>query len=106
MKSIYKRGCNKPVSIRTGNFLENIKVPLKQFILYLYLWSNFTSSENISKELGLCENTISTFNCKIRTLTSLIGGCNDIIEIDETVITKKTKEESFQPSGLLVEYLG
>lgn len=92
----YKRGCNKSVSIRAGSFLENIKVSLKQFILYLYLWSNDTSSENISKELELCKNTISAFNFKIRSIlqefrtpTSLIGGCNDIIEIDETVITKR-----------------
>uniref|UniRef100_A0A0K0EA96 DDE_Tnp_IS1595 domain-containing protein n=1 Tax=Strongyloides stercoralis TaxID=6248 RepID=A0A0K0EA96_STRER len=92
----YKRECNKSISIRAGSFLENIKTSLKKFILYLYLWSNDTSSENIAKELELCGNTISTFNFKIRSIlqefrtpTNPIGGVNDVVEIDETVITKR-----------------
>uniref|UniRef100_A0A0N4ZAA3 DDE_Tnp_IS1595 domain-containing protein n=1 Tax=Parastrongyloides trichosuri TaxID=131310 RepID=A0A0N4ZAA3_PARTI len=92
----YRREFNKSISIRAGSFLENNKTSMKQFILYLYLWSNDSSSENIAKELKLCENTISTFNFKIRSIlqefrtpTNPIGGVNDIIEIDETVITKR-----------------
>ena len=114
----WRCNCQKTsVSVRFASWFNNSKLSLSTFIYYFYFWSTGLGTKYIMDYLGLSSSVCARINKFLRTICARkiassdmsIGGSQHIIEIDETIISKKEsiiKEPINQSYGFLVGSIG
>lgn len=90
--------CKKETSILHNTFFENSKIEIKNIIKFIYFWSyEICSFKLIKRELDLHEHAYVDFRSYLREVCSLklfensekLGGPGKIVEIDESLFTKR-----------------
>ena len=91
--------CGKERSMRSGTWLEGTKLPLRTIIAFFYGWSQeYTSLAWCEKELKMSGSTAKAWNASMRDLCLAdllrrpkrkIGGPGMVVEIDESVFSKR-----------------
>lgn len=91
--------CRTKVNIRTGNWFENTRIPFVVAIRFFYSWAyELTSIEWCARELGIADKTAIDWNAYMREAVAVnlarhrgpkIGGEDRIVEIDESMFTKR-----------------
>lgn len=94
-----KRVCRKEYALRNGSWFINTKLPFVKMLRFIYCWSEeFTSMKFCEKQININQETAVDWNNYMRevcvaVLTSqekkLIGGEGEIVEIDESMFTKR-----------------
>ena len=87
---------NKKKSLRTGSFLENSKLTYRDFVLICYSWSTERPVFRAVEEFSLSEHSVIQWYQYFRDICSKkllatdykIGGPNQIVQIDESLIAK------------------
>lgn len=92
-------GCGKEYSLRNGSWFINTKLPFLKMLRFIYCWAEeLTSVKWCDKQIGIVKGTCVDWNNYMRevcvaVITSqekkLIGGENEIVEIDESLFTKR-----------------
>lgn len=92
------RQCRTSISLRKGTWLENSKLPLDTFVLFVYCWSQeYTTTKFCSKELNMSLHTITDWKNYLREVCAnsllqtpvKLGGPGLTVEIDESCFTKR-----------------
>lgn len=92
------QGCRMDYALRSGTWLQGSKLPYREIILFIYCWSHeMTSIKFCERELLLNHNTIVDYNNYLREICAftllnnpvVIGGHNQTVEIDETLISRR-----------------
>ena len=91
------RTCNKKnVSIRRGSYFSKVRVELKLFMLFLYLWSRGTSLERLQIECGISNKTAidyARFGREImrNAVANQVqnGGPGTTVEIEESLVARR-----------------
>lgn len=93
------RGCRQKIGIRSGSWFSNTRLPFLKMLRFIYCWSEeLTSVKWCDKQIGIVIGTCVDWNNYMRevcvaVMTSqdkkLIGGENKIVEIDESLFTKR-----------------
>ena len=94
-----KRSCRFEVRLRSGNWLEGIRLPLTTVVKFIYGWATETSS------LSWCERELHINHCTAISMNTImgatcaqymnaesrskIGGTGLIVEVDETLFSKR-----------------
>ena len=89
-------------SIREGSFFAKSKLPLKKLVVLTYFWLQDIPTNRIQSMVGLANQTLADWNnflfesvsSSLLMLTDeerMIGGEGRIVEIDESLISKKYK---------------
>ena len=86
--------CKATKSVRKGTFLERSKINAKDFLLFLYFWSNNSSIGQLHAYTGLSEKTCVEYANFLREIASWkfetedrkLGGIGHVVQIDESVI--------------------
>lgn len=91
--------CRKQWSVFDGSYFENVHISIKNVLYIMWLWATQTRSGIASKILNIPRNSIYNQYRHIRDICSwkllqcpdlfLVGGLNHIVQIDESVITKR-----------------
>ena len=91
--------CGTETGLRAGSWLEKTKLPLLTIVRFLYSWSReLTSIEWCQQELSMTKNTTVMWNSSLRDVClavmegrphKKIGGPGCIVEIDETMYSKR-----------------
>ena len=92
--------CRSKKSIREGSFFSNAHLDMSTMLMFMYLWSKDCSSKFIREELELAQKTAVDWNRFCRDLavyhyeneeisTDKIGGVGTVVEIDESVFSKR-----------------
>ena len=107
-----KYTCRKKVNIRNGNFFTNTLLPFVTSVRFIYLWAkDLTSIKICNEELEINKNITVEWNNYMREICvqdllkkpkQKIGGEELIVEIDDSVFTKR---KYFLSSGLLEDYV-
>ena len=93
------RACTAEVNMRVGNWLEGSKLPFVTILRFLYCWvREYTSIEYCKHELGMSDETTCDWSSYMRDVcvnyliaksVKLIGGPDKIVEIDESLFSKR-----------------
>ena len=91
--------CSKEVGLRVGNWLEGSRISLVAFVRFIYGWAyEYTSIKWCERELGIEESAVIAWNnyyrevcvnALLRLSNTKIGGRGLIVEIDESMFTKR-----------------
>ena len=92
--------CRKTRSIRANSFFDNSHLSIKQIIFIIYLWSKGYSLKLATDELKITKKTMIDWYRFCRDMvvfhyqnedpdSSKIGGVGEIVEIDESVFSKR-----------------
>jgi len=96
--SCYKNKCDHyTINLRSGTIFENSKLSIGVINVILHEWSTNNDIMRTAKIVKVSKKTIAYWFNKIRTLiyqyrllkVKKIGGVNKIVEIDETLISKR-----------------
>lgn len=84
----------KKISIRKGSFFDGFRLSIKTILLIFYFYCKKQPRNMITKELKISKNSYEKVLAKFRkkindTYNQKIGGENLIVEIDESLITKR-----------------
>jgi hypothetical protein len=90
------------LSIRSNSFFARSKLPLKKLITITYFWIQDIPTNRIQSMLNVSKPTLADWNNFLYEICSMslmqlseeermIGGEGMIVEIDETLISKKWK---------------
>lgn len=92
-------GCRKRLGLRSGNWFSNTKLPFLTMLRFIYFWSEeLTSVKFCEKQLEINKNTTVDWNNYMREVCvavlnsqekKLIGGEGRIVEIDESLFSKR-----------------
>ena len=93
----FGNACNKEKSIRYGSFFSKSKLSMEIIFKFIYMWTQDFSGPNILNDVKVNKNTMGDFKRFIRekivvfyeTSTRKIGGPGKIVEIDETLVSKR-----------------
>ena len=92
------RGCRTEFSLRKGTFFENSNIPYDKAIFMLYSWAtDNVKHKHLWREVNVSSVTIIKWLSKIRNICHeslisdpmVIGGENCIVEIDESMFSKR-----------------
>lgn len=91
--------CRKESRLLEGSFFENCRLRFKDIIYVIWLWANTTQSLTSSTILGVSRAAVYQHYRYIRDICSWklietpelfkLGGVGHIVQIDETVVTKR-----------------
>jgi transposase-like protein len=93
-----RRECSEDIQVRSNTWLEGSKLSLRQVVLFLYCWSKeLTSIKFCESELDISKSTVIDWNMYLREVCAdtllrnpvVIGGPNTIVEIDESLFTRR-----------------
>ena len=94
-----KRECRSEVKMRVGNWLEGSKLCFAIIVRFLYCWSReYTSIEFCKHELEMSDETTVDWSNYMREICAnylvlkqrkLIGGPGQVVEIDESLFSKR-----------------
>ena len=94
-----RKNCKNQIGLRTGNWLTNSRLSLVTALRFIYPWCWETSSVKwCQRELGIGNNSVIDWNNYMRevcvnSLANLektkIGGKGKVVEIDESLFTKR-----------------
>ncbi|MCB2263599.1 MAG: IS1595 family transposase [Candidatus Thiosymbion ectosymbiont of Robbea hypermnestra] len=93
------RDCRKHFSVRIGTVLEESKVPLKTWLLAIYMLTTARKgvpSTQLARELGVTQKTAWFLAHRIRETwlgQGNVAGMGPIVEVDETYIGGKEKNK-------------
>ncbi|KAF7689917.1 hypothetical protein CDIK_2758, partial [Cucumispora dikerogammari] len=91
----WKSKCKKhKKSIRTDSFLSDLKLPLFKIIMIMYEWTQQTVIKRIKHEYNVEWKAINAVISVIRRVIvprkiEKIGGIGEIVEVDETALSKR-----------------
>lgn len=93
------RSCRKKVGLRVGTWFEHSKLAYTTAVRFIYFWAQEQSSMKwCEKQLDMAGNTVVDWNNYLREVcvfvvknknSSKIGGEGKIVEIDESLFTKR-----------------
>ncbi|VDN58144.1 unnamed protein product [Dracunculus medinensis] len=98
-----KRTCQRKMRIRSGNWLEGSRIPISTILRFMRCWcEDLTSIEWCQRELKLSKDTTVDWNNRMREVCIFavqrnkkkIGGEGLIVEIDESLFTKRKNSTS------------
>ena len=91
--------CSQQLGLRSSNWFSNTKLPFLTIVRFIYCWAEeLTSIKWCEKQLDVCNHTVIDWNMYIReTCVAVlmgqekkkIGGESKIVEIDESLFTKR-----------------
>lgn len=94
-----KKECRTEIGLRVGNFYEGSRLQFTTSLRFIYLWAyELTSIELCKRELAMSDETTVDWSNYMRNVcvthllakpTRLIGGENKIVEIDESLFSKR-----------------
>jgi transposase-like protein len=93
-----KRGCREDIPLRQGTWLQGSRLTYRQIILFVYCWAKeMTSIRFCECELEIAKETVIDWNNYLREVCAstlinnpvVIGGPNTIVEIDESLFTRR-----------------
>ena len=88
--------CLTYTSIRNNSFLSMFKLPLKKIIKLIFNWAIQFCNEDICKIVGVCKQTVTSFNQELRLIAVLdlkreqivLGGPGVEVQIDESMFIR------------------
>ena len=95
-RKFYK--CKMAISIRTGTWLEGSRVHLHKIVYFILSWTKkLTTIKFVEENIGMGRNSAVNFNNYLREVCAhalrnerqAIGGENCIVEIDESLFSKR-----------------
>jgi transposase-like protein len=92
--------CHTRRSIRTDSIFYNSNLSMQKLLLLIYQWSRDIAIKESSRELEISSKTVQIWHSNMRTLisestfmenerTTKIGGPGYVVEIDESVLSKR-----------------
>lgn len=92
----------KQISIRKESFFERSRLPIKTILTIIYFWIQDIPTNRIKSMLNISKQTLADWNNFLYEICSssllalndeerMIGGDGIIVEIDETLVSKKWK---------------
>ena len=101
-RRLNKKNCGKEFSIRKNSFFEDSKLPLKEILAFVYLWTQGTSHTTFCTIFGRQAETITSLVHKCNDVCSAvvekwnpdeyqIGGFGSVVEIDESLFGETAK---------------
>ena len=93
------KGCGQRLGLRSGSWFSNTKIPFLKMLRFMYCWSEeMTSVKFCEKQLDISIATTVDWNSYMREVCvavitnqekKLIGGVGKIVEIDESLFSKR-----------------
>lgn len=92
------RQCRITIGLRKGTWLENSKIPLETFVLFVYCWAEeYSTTKFCVKELNMTTPTITDWKNFLREVCAnsllqnpvKIGGYGCTVEVDESCFAKR-----------------
>lgn len=94
-----KKECKTTVRLRSGNWLENSRLPFLTALRFIFCWcEELTSIKWCAKHLGMSKSTAVDYNNYMREIcawsviqsnSGKIGGDGKHVEVDESLFTKR-----------------
>lgn len=94
-----RAGCSQQIQLKSGTWIEGTHLTYRQVVLFIYSWAyEMTNMKFCHRELCiLSSNTVVDWNNYLREICAysllqnpiIIGGVNDIVEIDESLFIKR-----------------
>ncbi|XP_036370340.1 uncharacterized protein LOC115225578 isoform X2 [Octopus sinensis] len=93
-----RKGCDQSLSVRKGTWLEGTSLPLRTILLFLYSWvKKLTTIRYCYEELGVSHTAAVDYTSCLREVCAedllfnpvQIGGPGKVVEIDETVFSRR-----------------
>ena len=89
--------CGKRQTVRQNSVIENSKLSLKEFFVFVFQWAHDDRAGEICHELGITSSTATRLLHKLKSACILwkenrrgmIGGTGHIVQIDETQLSRK-----------------
>lgn len=98
-EAMHCRSCHLKKSIRCDSLFFRGNLSIKKIILLLYFFSKNTSNAEAARELDLTDKTVTQWYSRFRKVCiwyfevlardEVLGGLNSIVEIDESLITRR-----------------
>jgi hypothetical protein len=93
------KDCRQRLGLRTGNWFSNATLPFLKILRFIYCWSEeLTSVKWCDKQICIANTTCIDWSNYMREVAvavmtdqekKLIGGVNCIVEIDESLFSKR-----------------
>ena len=92
------RPCRKEISLLKGTFFENCSLEIPKVLDFMYNWAYETCSyKKMFREIGICTNSFVAWRGYLRDICSdkvfqlddKIGGIGRIVQIDESLFSKR-----------------
>ena len=93
-----RRGCRETIHVRRDTWMQGSKLSYRQVILFIYCCSKeLTSIKFCENELDISKSAVIDWNMYMREVCAdsllrnpvIIGGPNTIVEIDESLFTRR-----------------